>query len=286
MVSFVKNSVKPSLLRHVAISKPTAIVIGFAAFIAVACIDLAMPPINLILLQLLPVLFVTWHAGVGWGIVLTIAMTAVQIALRIQGGWSPSGFVYFDLASDFLAVILLVWMQALLKAAYERAHNFASHDNLTKALNRAGFYDLLDKEIERRKRYGNRSFALVYFDCDNFKQVNDLHGHHVGDALLSTIASVAFTNLRHVDSISRLGGDEFAILLPECDESSATTAITHFKYALDNAMAANNWPVGFSIGIAVFPNRVYEVDKSIELADSLMYEAKKSGKNRIVVRGF
>jgi diguanylate cyclase (GGDEF)-like protein len=245
-----------------------------------------MAPINLILLQLLPVLYVSWHAGVGWGLVLAVAMTAVQIALRAQNGWDPSGLVYFDLASDFGVVLLLVWIQALLKAAYQKAHTLAHHDNLTNTLNRAGFYNILGKEIERRRHYAKAPFALVYFDCDNFKQVNDKYGHHVGDALLATVASVALANLRHRDLVSRLGGDEFAILLPECDEAAANTAIAHFKRALDDTMANNNWDVGFSIGIAVFTHTVYSVEKTIELADGLMYAAKKSGKNRIVLQSF
>lgn len=284
---FGNSSDKSEFLRRFSISRPVAVFVGFAAFIFLAVLDLALPPINLLLLQLLAVLFVTWHAGIGWGIFLTFAMTAIQIGLRLQnGGLSRSGFVYFDLASDFFAVMVLVGMQALLQTSYEQARKLANHDNLTKALNRTGFYQLLEREIERSRRYGKKPFALVYFDCDNFKQINDKQGHHVGDALLSTVASVALTNLRSVDSVSRLGGDEFAVLLPECDESAAGTAIAHFKTSLDQAMASHNWDVGFSIGVAVFANQIHGVAKTIELADGLMYEAKKSGKNCIVLRTF
>lgn len=270
------------------ITKHAALAIGLLSFIVVALLDMAIPrPISLLLLHLVPVLFVTWFAGPRWGMIFAVAMTALQ---AITGTWLEVDIVYhyyryLDLGSDFAATALLVWMQTKLRNTYERINHMARHDALTGIVNRNGFYEVLQAEMDRKKRY-DHPLTLIYFDCDNFKFVNDTYGHHVGDALLIKVAVTLRSNLRRVDIPSRLGGDEFLVLLPETGADAAKNTVRHLKESLDEAMRSNGWPVTFSIGVASFVQPPDNIDQAIESADLLMYDVKKAGKNNILFRSF
>lgn len=270
------------------ISKNLALSTGLTGFGMVALLDvLTVSQVSFLLLHLLPTLFVTWYAGTAWGVFLAVSMSIVQVFSSIHDDATGSFSLnwYLDIASDLGATLLLVWMQSRLKKAFDHADRLARHDTLTKCLNRTGFYDALQSEINLAKRYGKR-FSLVYFDCDNFKHVNDTLGHRVGDALLVTVGSTLHDHVRRVDSVARLGGDEFAILLNEADQVAARQAIAHLRNQLDSAMKAMNWPVTFSIGVATFATAPNAIDEALEMADGLMYEVKKNGKNSIVFRSF
>jgi diguanylate cyclase (GGDEF)-like protein len=270
------------------ISKNLALSTGLIGFGMVALLDvLTLSQVSFLLLHLVPILFVTWYAGAAWGVFLAVSMSLVQVFLSIHTDHSASFsfYWYLDLASDLGAALLLVWMQSRLKKGYDHADRLARHDTLTKCLNRTGFYDALQSEIDRAKRYGKR-FSLVYFDCDNFKRVNDTLGHHVGDALLVQVGSTLHDHVRSMDSVARLGGDEFAILLSEADQIAARQAIAHLRNELNSAMEATNWPVTFSIGVATFSTAPNAIDEALKMADGLMYEVKKDGKNSIVFRSF
>lgn len=268
------------------LSKHVALAIGFLGFVVVALVDAVLSPrVSLVLLHLLPVLFVTWFAGARWGVFFAVAMT---LSLALSGEWNnpelvPRGYWYLDIGSDFIAILLLVWMQTRLRSVHEEVTRLARHDGLTGCLNRSGFYQALQTEIDRGGRYGH-PFSLVYFDCDNFKFVNDTHGHHVGDALLVRLAEVLRSRLRNVDTVSRLGGDEFAVLLPESGADAAEKTVTMLKKELDASMLASGWPVTFSMGVATFLRPPEGVDKAMESADVLMYEVKRGGKDNIVFR--
>jgi diguanylate cyclase (GGDEF)-like protein len=270
------------------ITKHAALAIGFLSFVLVAMLDTAiLPQISLLLLHLVPVLFVTWFAGPRWGMFFAVAMTISQ---AITGAWLETESVnryyrYLDLSSDFIATVLLVWMQTRLRNTYEQINHLARHDALTGIVNRKGFYEVLQAEMDRKKRY-DHPLTLIYFDCDNFKFVNDTHGHHIGDALLIKVAAILRSTLRRVDIPSRLGGDEFLVLLPETGPDAAKNTVRHMKESLDKAMQSNSWPVTFSIGVATFVRPPDDIDQAIESADLLMYEVKKAGKDNILFRIF
>lgn len=268
------------------ITKHSALAIGFLSFVVVALLDATITPqVSFLLLHLLPVLFVTWFSGPRWGMFFAVAMTAFQALTGMWLGEHIDNRFYWhlDLASDFLAIALLVWMQTKLRDSYERIEHLARHDGLTGIVNRKGFYEVLLHEMERKKRYGH-PLTLIYFDCDNFKSVNDAYGHHVGDALLIKVAETLRMTLRRVDVPSRLGGDEFLVLLPETGVNAAKNTVMHLKQSLDGAMQSNSWPVTFSIGVATFEHPPDTIDQAIEFADLLMYDVKKTGKNNILFR--
>jgi diguanylate cyclase (GGDEF)-like protein len=117
---------------------------------------------------------------------------------------------------------------------------------------------------------------------DDFKQVNDLRGHSEGDKVLQTVGEVFLKSIRKTDVVCRLGGDEFAIAMPETSEAGARAAFNKLRKNLALAMHENNWPVSFSIGVISFDLPPSNFDEAVKLADALMYQVKKSGKNNIL----
>lgn len=162
----------------------------------------------------------------------------------------------------------------------------ARTDPLTGLLNRRAFVEELRIRLTVARRTARPS-ALVYIDVDNFKPVNDMHGHAMGDAVLRRIADRIRRSVRSSDLVARLGGDEFAVWLDEADADGARQKgreMLRMKADFTEFSGTPDRPIGFSIGAAVIdPNSAESVDELIERADSAMYEAKKGGKGRLVV---
>lgn len=270
------------------LSLPATIGFGVLGFVIVGVLDLLVGfEIDLLLLHLLPVLFVTWYAGARWGVlfaVLTVGLLAYPDIRRAVSGELRTVHVV-DAASDMLALLMIVFLQTKLRQAYDRTHAMSRTDALTGCLNRAGFMEVLSEEIARKRRLGH-PFSLTFFDCDNFKQVNDTFGHAAGDAVLVQAAATLRANLRAIDAVGRLGGDEFAALLPATNAEAAQRTLEHVKEALDAAMRHAGWQVSFSIGVAAFSRTPACAEEALQLSDGLMYEAKQGGKNRILVHEY
>ena len=171
-----------------------------------------------------------------------------------------------------------------LRRAVIRVRRLALTDVVTGLPNRTALIDALDRAIAQSQRHST-SFGLLYLDLDGFKQVNDLHGHGVGDAVLREIASTLKTTLRREDMVARLGGDEFAILLVGADIDVERAAV-RVRSDVEKAMAARDWAVTASIGATTFDVAPRNVDEALAATDLLMYEAKAAGKNRVAHRRF
>jgi len=156
----------------------------------------------------------------------------------------------------------------------------ADHDPLTGLFNRRRFQNELDRILLESKRY-DRSGALLFFDLDQFKYVNDTRGHHVGDALLKLVASQLSRLVRSTDIISRLGGDEFAIVISETEEVGARQVaqkITEYLADVEMPILEHSYKVSASIGIALFPEHGESVQELLSNADLAMYQAKERGR--------
>ncbi|MBI4030688.1 MAG: GGDEF domain-containing protein [Proteobacteria bacterium] len=124
------------------------------------------------------------------------------------------------------------------------------------------------------------AYALAFIDVDNFKQVNDTKGHAEGDRILTEVARIMKDSLRESDMVARLGGDEFIIFLPRADAEKSKSVLRALKEKLDSVVRENDWPIGFSIGTGVFDGGL-PIETAIIKADTMMYQAKKNGKNSI-----
>ncbi|HVL76177.1 MAG TPA: diguanylate cyclase [Noviherbaspirillum sp.] len=159
----------------------------------------------------------------------------------------------------------------------------AQHDSLTGLPNRATFLDRLEQALARARREGSE-LAVMFFDLDRFKPVNDTYGHHVGDLLLREVAERAASCLRRSDTVARLGGDEFTVLLPRiASEADALTVAEHIRAALAQPFRIGELElhVAASIGVASFPSDGDSVGSLTKAADEAMYVAKAAGRNTV-----
>jgi diguanylate cyclase (GGDEF)-like protein len=185
-----------------------------------------------------------------------------------------------------LAVLFAAYRRVQLRerAAQSRIERLAHFDMLTGLPNRALLMDRLSQESARAKR-GARAFAVLMFDLDGFKKVNDTWGHAAGDYVLKQVATRARQCVRASDTIGRLGGDEFLAILPETTLEGAQGVAEKLRAALKEPYevpkATAN--VGASVGIAVFPQHGTDADELQRAADAALYHSKREGKNRISV---
>jgi len=156
-------------------------------------------------------------------------------------------------------------------------------DQLTGVLNRRGLDEVLKTEISRFNR-GGGPLSVALLDIDNFKALNDTHGHHVGDSALKHLADVVKKTIRPTDVITRLGGEEFVILLPDTNMEEAVVAMARLQRTLTKEYFLGNNErllITFSAGIALFKKDETATDV-LHRADQAMYVAKKTGKNRVM----
>jgi diguanylate cyclase (GGDEF)-like protein len=155
-------------------------------------------------------------------------------------------------------------------------HEQATHDALTGLANRRLFYDRLQRAIRHARRYGGK-VGVLYLDLDRFKDINDQHGHHVGDAVLLEVAQRLRDCTRQSDSVARLGGDEFVVLL-EGVKSRQDCMATAFK--IEHSLAHTtrfgdlHLDVDASIGQALYPDDGLDEDALMHAADAAMYRVK------------
>jgi len=169
-----------------------------------------------------------------------------------------------------------------LHAVNTELSRLAFQDSLTGLYNLRYFHDHFDRELARAARYGNH-FSLILLDLDEFKQVNDRHGHQAGDLVLQQIARVASLSLRDTDLLVRYGGEEFAVLLPQTDLAEAEVTAERLRRHI--AACRCPWQgqelqVTASIGL-VHSSATADKNRLIQLADHAMYRAKTEGKNRV-----
>ena len=166
-----------------------------------------------------------------------------------------------------------------LKKQTERLNHQAYHDHLTNLPNRLLFEDRLEQSIIKRD---HESFALLFIDLDNFKEINDTLGHHIGDKVLQNISKKLSTCVRIEDSLSRLGGDEFTVILQNIKTpTSAAEVAQKLLDLISTKMIVNNHEIylSASIGISLCPKDATSKSDLLKFADSAMYKAKESGKN-------
>jgi len=256
---------------------------GFALIGGVGILDfLTGYELAFSLFYLIPISLVVWLASQRLGILASLASASVWFTADIAAGnFYSHPFLYawntFIRLSFF---VITAYLLSTLKRALEYEKESARTDYLTGAANSRLFYDLVQMEIGRFKRY-ERPFTLANIDLDNFKTVNDQFGHSVGDKVLRAAVCSARKYLRKTDVVARLGGDEFALLLPETDQESARVALAKIQNGLLEEMQQGNWPITFSIGVLTCSAAPDTTDELVRMTDELMYAAKRDGKNAV-----
>jgi len=166
---------------------------------------------------------------------------------------------------------------------HEEIYRLMTTDGLTQLNNKRYFDEVLDKEVARAKRY-KRTFSLLVFDIDHFKEINDRFGHLAGDAILRQLGAVLKGRLRVNDVLARIGGEEFALITPEVALDGAKElggkinrliADTRFEFE------GTRVEVTISVGVAEWQPHYEDAWDLHKVADDRMYEAKRSGRNQV-----
>ncbi len=166
----------------------------------------------------------------------------------------------------------------------EQMRHLAETDPLTNCFNRRALMEKLEQEMDRAARYATMLTGMM-IDIDNFKQINDTHGHLVGDRVLKQLANLLKREQRSVDIVARYGGEEFVVLLPETTNTESRNFAERILRRVathDFGEAGHPVRVTISVGIASYPDeRVADADSLLRLADTHLYRAKSDGRNRI-----
>jgi diguanylate cyclase (GGDEF)-like protein len=160
-------------------------------------------------------------------------------------------------------------------------------DHLTGVANRLYFLQRFENEIRRTENY-RQSLALFMFDIDEFKKINDRHGHHAGDVIIKKMAEIVKKNTRGSDLVARFGGDEFIVLITSTTEEQAVLYSEKLREMLstaDIAIPGTSVPVRITIsgGLAMFPTHGQSTTELFRAADDALHESKRQGRNRIMI---
>lgn len=168
-----------------------------------------------------------------------------------------------------------------LKESQRKVEFLATHDALTGLPNRNLFQDRLVSALARAKR-DQTSIAVLFIDLDDFKAINDTLGHESGDQLLIEVSKRLQRVIRDIDTVSRLGGDEFTVIITECDPLSVQDVCSRILERLGSPIDLKERKVfvSASIGIAIYPDDAADSNGLLKSADTAMYKAKESGRNR------
>jgi diguanylate cyclase (GGDEF)-like protein len=235
----------------------------------------------------IPIGVSSWYVGNRSGVAVCIVSGLTWLAVDFTSGhpYSHPAIPFWNMGVRLAFFIVIAHLLARLRTALELQSAWAQQDGLTGIMNARAFRRqcrFVTKLAARHKH----TIALGYLDLDGFKGVNDTLGHGVGDHILTAVAGELASRLRASDFVGRLGGDEFAVLLAETDAAGARILFGRMREQLLDLAARNGWPIGFSIGVAVFHPPPADVDDALRRADELMYRVKSTGKNNILIEEY
>jgi diguanylate cyclase (GGDEF)-like protein len=237
--------------------------------------------IKLGLLYLIPVLLVTWYEGVFWGAAVTLATAVLRLVIEVEQVPQDTIGVAVLNQLSFLAVAgIAIFGFRHIRRTQTLLEDLAIRDPLTRVYNARAFAERLGQELKRTRRYG-RPLSVLYLDLDDFKRVNDSHGHQTGDAVLKLVADAIGRAVRQADVVGRLGGDEFAVLMPETDGDLADAAAARLAKELRDSFKGTP-AVTASVGVVSCTRAEAGVDEVLRQADQAMYQAKRKGKDQAV----
>jgi two-component system cell cycle response regulator len=168
---------------------------------------------------------------------------------------------------------------------HEEIYRLMTVDALTQTYNRRYFNEALEREYNRSVRY-KRELSLLVFDIDHFKKINDVHGHVAGDHVLRLLAQEVKPKLRQQDIFARVGGEEFAVLLPEVNGEGALITAEKVRRIIESTAFTFEQaviPCTVSIGVVTLGPHVASETALYQTADTALYQAKNTGRNRVVV---
>ena len=284
-IKFSTNLVKPFTSMFIK-SQSAIFIVSIVGLLVVGYFDyITGVEVRVFPLYFLPLLLAAWNLKKTVGLCLSLLATILWVAAMYFGGHQyshPSIWLinFFTQGSAFVIVTFLI---ARLRDALDRENALSRMDNLTGLSNSRSFYEKSASIVSLCHRNA-RPVTLAYVDLDNFKCVNDTLGHFQGDELLRRVANIFQHNLRSSDLAARMGGDEFVLLLPETMDADAQIVLEKIRGLVANASQLQACPVTVSIGAVSCSHAPADINEMIKVADELMYEAKKIGRNRVIIK--
>ena len=258
------------------VSQPMLIAATLATLCVIGIVDyLTGYEISFAVFYLVPVAIAAWWGNRALAVMVGLLSAAVWYAAEVAAGypysqaWIPVWNASVRLAFFLIVGILLNSMRG--KLANEKV--LAETDPLTRLLNRRAFFSRLKRGLQDFESSG-QPLTVAYIDLDNFKSINDNHGHSEGDRVLREFARTLHDTMRESDTVARIGGDEFALVLPSTDVSGAQFVVSMLGQRLERQVSGAR-PVICSIGAIVFVDPPASAEEAMQLADSLMYRAKE-----------
>lgn len=266
--------------------KPMSVAIALLFVFILTEIDiLTGEELSFSLFYLAPILWLTWYVGKRAGVFAAIAASIAWLAADYLSGhqYSHTLIPFWNCAIRMGFFLLSVIMLSTIRSKLDTEQHNADFDSLTNLANSRLFYEVLQTESYRSKRY-RHPFTIIYIDLDGFKQVNDTFGHFVGDDVLREVASAIRNGSRQSDTIARIGGDEFIALFPETDFPSASIVINNIHDLISEVAKKSGWPITSSVGAVTYLEPLEQLSDMVKATDDLMYQVKKSGKNSVLHR--
>ncbi|MEO7031707.1 MAG: GGDEF domain-containing protein [Herbaspirillum sp.] len=247
--------------------------VNFSLFFAGAAVLLRIPKSNLA------------ERFTGGIFLLTGVISLIRFIAAIGGHDSRTGYTensvlqaaYMMTFSISLVALTIGYMLMATNRIHSRLEYLASHDSLSGAYSRGAFFTLLEQELQHSRRL-QQPLALMMIDLDNFKAINDRHGHLAGDQVLVNFANRVQTILRPSDFFGRYGGEEFAVLLPNTSNHEARAVAERI---CGDTAGSSEPRCTVSIGVTASSNGVESVNTILAMADQALYVAKKNGKNQV-----
>ncbi|QQS55272.1 MAG: GGDEF domain-containing protein [Candidatus Competibacteraceae bacterium] len=234
------------------------------------------------LLYLVPIDVAAWNVGRRAGFGMAVLSAIVWFA----ADWG-AGHSYSHLAIPLWNTLIRlgfflsnVFLLAELREHLTNEQRLARMDALTGVFNSRAFTEQLEYNLGLARRNGS-TLTLAYIDLDDFKRINDRHGHGEGDRLLRVVGQTLRRGTRRTDRVARLGGDEFALLLPDTDAGGAVEVIGKARHLLRESLDAAGFPVTCSVGAVTFQQAPSSADEAVKAADHLMYQVKSQGKDAV-----
>ena len=232
-----------------------------------------------------PALYAFYFFSVRWALahmaVLGIMFAALLVAR--DPGYVPVAAWATTLGTLGTVGLLVTYARDRLDVLIAKLSDAARRDPLTQLLNRRGFTEVFDVELERARRT-EQGLSVVVGDLDGFKQINDRFGHAAGDDALSRVGQAILRGKRSWDSAARVGGEEFAVLAPDTDEHGAYIVAERLRTAVEEEFAdADVGPLTASFGIVSFPVHGQTAEALLQAGDQALYAAKRLGRNRSVI---
>jgi diguanylate cyclase (GGDEF)-like protein len=192
--------------------------------------------------------------------------------------------MYYEKFAKEELIELLLNRDSIIDELKKQVSEIAVTDELTNTYNRRAIINQLDREIRRAER-NKTTLSLLILDIDDFKYVNDEHGHNIGDKVLMQIAAAVKKNIRSIDYLGRYGGEEFLVILPDTPVEKAQIVAERIRDCIAKGKFAGHLKINVSGGLAQYPQCGFEVSKTasfINEADKMLHLAKASGKNRVI----